>query len=640
MTLPAPDACPPPPPPDLPDAGLQDLLEDGDALILVPPFTALNLPALSAHLLQAWAAREGLVVRILYTHLLFARRVGRETYDAFSRRSTFDLSLPGERVFARAAHGLPPLGRNAARRLHREAFLGTDMARNTGGLELVYPVVRQATDEELLAMDARVDAFVDEVADRVANRRYLAVGCTCSFDQINATVALLRAVKRRQPELVTVVGGANCADSLAGGIASLDPDGQVIDHVFSGESEVAFTAFLQGIRAGRRPPDRIVSSLPLSRLDESPLPDFGEWDRQMARILPDQPEGPGQRELAWETSRGCYRGEKGHCRFCGLNGDDRRFRRKSPAGVAAGLAELSRRHPGRTVCLADNVFPESLLEPLGQSDHGANVQACLFPRVSGAQALRIRRAGLTAVTLGIEALDSDLLARMDKGTTAADNVLALRNLQSAGVHPYWNLLWGFPGDHADSYRRTLALLPLLSHIVPPRAVYHLSIDRASPYHQDPQAHGIEAVVPLPAYADLFPEGVDPARMAHHFFGTYACGSHDHVDLVRELVDRVTGWRARWLEGEPARLVVLSFGGMAFVVDSRGLPGTDATTRLDPALLGPINTPGPLDGSEGQQMALARRWAVALDGRYIPLLVCPADLLAGIAPPESDPRDRH
>ena len=48
----------------------------GDALIIVPPFAALERPALGPHLLQACAKAAGFEVRILYANLLLAAEIG------------------------------------------------------------------------------------------------------------------------------------------------------------------------------------------------------------------------------------------------------------------------------------------------------------------------------------------------------------------------------------------------------------------------------------------------------------------------------------------------------------------------------------------------------------------------------------
>ena len=78
-------------------------LAGGDALIVVPPFGALNRPSLAAHLLQACALSAGYSVQVLYANILLASEIGELNYEAICYAPT--PSLVGERFFAQAAYG-------------------------------------------------------------------------------------------------------------------------------------------------------------------------------------------------------------------------------------------------------------------------------------------------------------------------------------------------------------------------------------------------------------------------------------------------------------------------------------------------------------------------------------------------------
>src|SRR5437588_757505 len=82
-----------------------------DALIIVPPFFELRYPSLGAHVLQACAAAAGFRVRVFYANLLFALHVGVSTYTSMAKAPSG--TFLGERLFARAAYGVPPLGDHA-----------------------------------------------------------------------------------------------------------------------------------------------------------------------------------------------------------------------------------------------------------------------------------------------------------------------------------------------------------------------------------------------------------------------------------------------------------------------------------------------------------------------------------------------
>src|SRR5207237_3798341 len=63
--------------------------------------------------------------------------------------------------------------------------------------------------------------------------------------------------------------------------------------------------------------------------------------------------------LPWETSRGCWWGQKRHCTFCGLNGEGMEFRARSADRTIADLQDLLARYPECNIAMSDNIMPHS-----------------------------------------------------------------------------------------------------------------------------------------------------------------------------------------------------------------------------------------------------------------------------------------
>src|SRR5262249_22590798 len=80
----------------------------------------------------------------------------------------------------------------------------------------------------------RATAFVEHVADRVLELQPRIVGCSSTFQQHCASLALLRTLKRRQPALITMIGGANCEGDLGRATFEHFP---WLDFVCSGEAD-------------------------------------------------------------------------------------------------------------------------------------------------------------------------------------------------------------------------------------------------------------------------------------------------------------------------------------------------------------------------------------------------------------------
>ncbi len=83
------------------------LLQDGDVLLIFPPFSSWRYPSLACHLLQACAGEIGIRVSVLYANIIFAEMIGKESYDLINVDYH---QLLGERLFSRAAYNLPPFG--------------------------------------------------------------------------------------------------------------------------------------------------------------------------------------------------------------------------------------------------------------------------------------------------------------------------------------------------------------------------------------------------------------------------------------------------------------------------------------------------------------------------------------------------
>lgn len=588
-----------------------------DAILVVPPFAGLDHPSLAAHLLQACAREAGLRVEVRYASLAFAARIGEAVYQRVSYASNQELL--GERLFAAAAYGVP-----AAQALQGVAARPADTA--PGAAEAL-PLEADA----LLRLSAEAARFARDFA--AALPRCAIVGCTATFQQTAASVALLRALKALRPGVVTLLGGGNCEGEMAEGLAGL---GAPIDYICSGECEALFPRLVAALRAGQRPPGPVLRGDPCEDLDALPALDFSEYFAQRDALLPGTRAAAD--EVAWlpyECSRGCWWGERHHCTFCGLNGGTMRSRQRSPERVLAQLRALLERHPVRRVSMADNIMPLSYLKTLVPRLAGELPPHQIFfeqkANLSLQDLLALKAGGVDAIQPGIEALSTELLRQMNKGVTARQNVALLRAARVAGVELLWNLLYGLPGDRAEPYRETLRLLPLLSHLEPPHGPFPLRLDRFSPYHSAPERYGLRALRPAAAYRALLPAGADAARVAYHFEADYESGSLQDPALCRALQEAAARWRGAWAaEDGPPVLDLLPLGEGLLLLDTRGLPGLPAAQAIDRAEARALLRPRRLDGAPETGRALAAGLGAALDGHYVPLVTAEPALLRELA----------
>ena len=118
---------------------------------------------------------------------------------------------------------------------------------------------------------------------------------------------------------------------MAEGIRSIAP---FIDYVFSGESENDLSRVsAQAGKRGEPPAGRDHPGQPCDDMDAVPTLEYDDYFEQRAAYLTPQDDAPSVRpQSLYETSRGCWWGEKQHCTFCGLNGEGMAFRSRSPNG--------------------------------------------------------------------------------------------------------------------------------------------------------------------------------------------------------------------------------------------------------------------------------------------------------------------
>ncbi|SVC64916.1 uncharacterized protein METZ01_LOCUS317770, partial [marine metagenome] len=164
-------------------------------------------------------------------------------------------------------------------------------------------------------------------------------GFSSSFNQNLASLALAKRLKEHFPHITIVFGGANSETVMGEQLCRSFP---FVDYAFSGDADISFLEFANGILSGR-----IKNDLPglifrdsegvihrnqesmFMNLDELPYPDYIDFFQQCERaeIINSSNSNDG-RKIPFESSRGCWWGEKHHCTFCGLNGTSMKFRSK------------------------------------------------------------------------------------------------------------------------------------------------------------------------------------------------------------------------------------------------------------------------------------------------------------------------
>jgi ribosomal peptide maturation radical SAM protein 1 len=458
---------------------------------------------------------------------------------------------------------------------------------------------RKEQREGILRDLDRAAECVERCAERAAGHEI--VGFSLTFEsQLLASLALARRLKARDPRVKIVLGGAACVGEQADGIVrSFD----LVDAVCHGEGEEVIAPLFEALRAGRPLDDvpgisfrddggtvRRNAAPPLIEdLDRLPPPQYDDFLSQHAASSWHDKHPV----LTFETSRGCWWGQKHLCTFCGLNAEGLGFRSKSPERAHDEILALYRDHPQAAMLQAtDNILEmkyfQTLLPRLARAPREPGRPLRIFYEVKAnlrpGEVALLAAAGITIVQPGIEAFDDDILRLMDKGASALGQVQFLKWAYQERVLPAYNLIVRNPGETAASYRRMLELLPFLTHLPPPGSLTPMLLMRFSPYFERPAEFGIVSRRPFAYYRHLHPDpGVALDEIAYQFEYEHPI-LHDAelAALQRELCLRIAAeWQKGWRphrafhtdDGDGAGVVIHDRRGPAEIVER--LEGTAA-----------------------------------------------------------------
>jgi magnesium-protoporphyrin IX monomethyl ester (oxidative) cyclase len=545
------------------------------------PFPPLNQPSMALGLLTAALRREGVSVRSFYPCLDFAEMIGLDGYAFVS--DTKQEFLIGEWIFGLAAF------REEAP--DEPGYLDEALAAPVAQALMRKSGFRGDPRAALHRLRAAAAAFVDETACRILALQPRIVGCTSTFMQHVASLALLRRVKELAPEVVTVIGGANCEAEMGAATQRCFP---WVDCVVSGEADLLFPELCRCILAAGSlaalPPETLPSGVlfagnaaaagraaapraVLEDMNRSPTPDFDDYFDALAASPLGRFIVPG---LALETSRGCWWGKKHHCTFCGLNGGGMTFRSKHPDRVVCELAELSHRHGIRRFNVVDNIldlgYIDTVLPRLAKE-----AQYTLFfetkSNLRRDQLERIAAAGIRRLQPGIESMHDEVLRLVDKGVTALQNLRLLKWARELGVFITWNFLWDVPGERDDWYAEVADWLPRVSHLQPP-GIDRIQFHRFSPYQMRPAQYGLE-LAPFPTYRAVYPvPDAELEHLAYYFIDPRRVPAREALEVrpgLKRVIRQIALWNRTWLAPHVDRPVLIrriDASGAVSVEDTR------------------------------------------------------------------------
>ncbi len=548
----------------------------GSVALVSPPWPLFNRPSLQLGALKAYLNRRyaNMAVVTYPVYLQIAAAVGYDLYQAVSRKT-----WRAETVYAAL---LNPEHLEEAERVFRRTTIGSSRLRKADLGELAH----------------RVKTVSDDFINGTDWHPFTLVGFSLCLCQLTSGLYFLKRIKQRAPHLTAVIGGS----ALAGGVtADFFKALPQVDAVVQGEGEqplAALTGHL--IRGGTLedlPPirgvctiqslnrDDPVSFSQVNDLNQLPRPDFSDYFRLLKTLGPAKTFFP---TLPLEISRGCWwrkttqEKKASGCAFCNLNTQWRGYRRKKARKVVEEIDDLTTRHKTLSVAFTDNLIPAKAPKTLFPGIEQLHKDLRLFCEIRAKTPfdglMKMKTAGVDRVQIGIEALSSALLRKLNKGTTAIDNLEIMKNCEALGIRNISNLILHFPGSDTRDVAETLRNMAFARPFRPMRFV-SFWLGYGSPVWRQPDVYGIKAIYNHPRYAALLPAEI--SRALRFTIQAFRGDLLRQRTLWKPVKSEIKRWQRDYaaLQGDPASGCILSYrDGRDFLIIRQKRLGREALTH--------------------------------------------------------------
>ncbi|MBW1704155.1 MAG: RiPP maturation radical SAM C-methyltransferase [Deltaproteobacteria bacterium] len=545
--------------------------------LISTPWPLFNRPSVQLGALKAFVKQSipGLQVDTHHIYLSIAEGLGYNLYGEISERTWLAESLYAGLLYP-----------------DRTTTISRFWKKRSSGLSLAHKV-------DFDELCRKLEKSSVQVLESVDWGNHLLAGFSICLGQLTSSLYFIREIKKRTPDLKVVVGGSACAGALGEGLIRTFPE---IDFIIRGEGELPLVHLIKSLASGqddphmvpipglisrhKDPPDQEIFQV--SGLDELPGPEYGDYFDQVRSLGPDKAFLP---KIPMEISRGCWwrksigPGSTSGCAFCNLNLQWKGYRAKSHDKIIKELETLTDQYQVLSVSFMDNLLPAKGLEQLFRRIQEMGKDLRLFCEIRATTTRKVLgamgAAGMREIQVGIESLSTSLLKKINKGTTAIDNLEIMKNCETPGLpHLTGNLILTFPSSDELDVKETLANLNFVLPFRPLKGI-PFWLGYGSSVWQIPNAYGIKRVRNHPFYAHLFPP--DVLRGLSLMIQGYQGGVRYQNRLWQPVREKIEAWHKSYseLHKDPGYDPILSFqDGRDFMIIRERRPGNfDMTHRL-------------------------------------------------------------
>jgi len=563
-------------------------------VLLSTPWPIFSRPSIQLGTLKSYLKSQfpDLEVITYHFYLKVAESIGYKLYQAISERTWL-----AETVYAALLY---PERLESIEKLFIKEAKGKPLLR----------------DVDFKDMTKRIAKVTDEFIDNENWSNFGLAGFSICLCQLTSNLYFIRCIKQKFPDLPVVVGGSMFTGISAKNLLKMFPE---IDFVIIGEGELPLSRLVRNLKDSPRTADNpLISGIvtakemnienrvgfsQLEDLEDIPVPDYDDYFNLLKSFKPDKTFFP---TLPAEISRGCWwkgasierdmnsgerdknsaDGDKNSgCAFCNLNLQWEGYRSKNAEQVAAEIDHLTSKYKNLSIAFMDNLMPlktsGDIFIKLGELKKDFRI-FCEIRAITPKRVLEnMKSAGVSEVQIGIEALSTRLLKKLNKGTTAILNLEIMKHCEELGIVNNSNLILNFPGSDSEDVKETMQNLEFAMSFRPMKFV-HFWLGLESPVWQNPKDFGIKAVFNHPNYATLFPSEI--YRQMVFMIQAYRGDLGYQRKLWQPVKRKVREWKKEYDEFHkgPVHSPILSYrdGGNFLIIRQRRLLAAPLTHRLE------------------------------------------------------------
>ena len=322
-------------------------------------------------------------------------------------------------------------------------------------------------------------------------------------NQVSASLTLARELKRRNANILTVVGGP-WATAMIGALSSEGKLLADIDFIIPKKAELPLLHLVEAIEAAdgrpqtdipgvaRRTGDRfspvkpVTERLPAAELPRPDLFPLNQYRRH--NVLP------------YESERGCYWGQ---CKFCHhILTYTHNHQSKPIEKVIAEIQRYRQEQDFEVVAFVDAAMPPKRVNEIANAfiDHAMNLRWAGFCRAEKTFTpdifARAQQSGLDVLSFGVETASRRLLKFIGKPQDSDAMRRVLRDCHDAGIYTTAGIMNGLPSETMEDLDELMSFLDTIkdfTYLHP----HMFKFERGSDFFENAKEYNLEVVANPP-----------------------------------------------------------------------------------------------------------------------------------------------